>query len=553
MVTIGIVVSVTWTLVFGFTIIATAFGAIGFSIPVRLLLFILVVSVIPFLIYRSYSRAPQGISKKMALKRFEESKFPEQYRYIQGLYEGIPSSFSRPTLMYNLESELSAFTFGTRKTQYIVLSAGLVVTEFYENNDDFKSVMLHESAHVSNKDVDKAYLAASVMSVLKKILPAILAIVLGYQIYLMLGRSYYYESLAGYEGADLWRYTLMTIPVGQLISLYGPIGLFIIILCVILYALRNQVIQLREFYADARVLEWGRFSAKLERTLETSGSKHQSKFELLSNFHPSISERVHILKDNSRLFVPSLWSAFSLGFLYGFLEVESPYLSIIFLYEQYLAGNYVVYNALDVLVAIFFFIILMFAVSSSFHKSFLRDVFSGDKRHFLTTAALNIAKFSMIFSLGWVTSIILISLGTQEFFNNLLSTWVDELFTYLAAWAAQTLFFATTLLFLSIFGAMLIKRSFSNKDAVRNFLGISILSSFLYILNRFVAHQILNNYLLIPPLFLIFTILTYAFVRIRDEHRRCPVCGNRLLILAEPQLACPHCQNNLYSWAIYSF
>jgi hypothetical protein len=259
------------------------------------------------------------------------------------------------------------------------------------------------------------------------------------------------------------------------------------------------------------------------------------------------------LKDNSRLFVPSLVSAFSIGFLFGFLEVEIPQLSIIFFYEQYVSGNYAVYNAINIIVAVSVFVILMFAVSSSFHRSFLRDVFSGDKRHFSTATAWNMAKFSMIFSFGLISSITFSEIVSTDFFVKSLSMWVDEISADMSAWAFHILYFATALLLLAIFGAMLIKRSFSQKEAFRNFLGISSLASVLYLLNRFVANQLLHIRLLVPIFFLIFAVPTYAFVRMRDKHRRCPICGNQLLVLSKPLLSCPHCQNNLYSWAIYSF
>jgi Zn-dependent protease with chaperone function len=517
----------------------SVFGDAGSSVVARTGFFVLTVSAIPLIFYWSYRRKLRKILNEM--RNFDEAKFPEHYTFLKELYEKLPSFFVRPTLMYNLDSESSAFTFGSSKTRYVGLSAGLVMNEFYENNEGFKSVMLHELAHISNKDVEKAYSAASVVSALKPILIILFAAGVTHAIYLRL--SILYIGLSG--GID-FPIIIEFMQLPQLL-IYVWIGIFLIITYVILCTLRNQIIRLREFYADARVLEWEKSSEDLEKKLEQSSSKRLSKFELLSKFHPSIGARILVLKDNAKLFVPSLWCAFSIGYLFGFIEFEVPQLSIIFFYEQFSVGNTSLLDVLAPVVTIIVFSILMLAVSSVFHKSFLRSALNGDRRRFSIEAAKNIAKFSAVFSFGWILSYLLEKLGAGATLT------LSDMMDTATAWFSHILYFGSALVFLSIFAVMLIRRSFSQKEAFKNFLGLSFLASALYLLNRIVANQLLQNKLLLVVFFFIFAGSTYAFIKAKDKNRRCPVCGNQLLILSKTASTCPHCKNDLYSWALYPF
>ena len=96
-----------------------------------------------------------------------------------------------------LDPSESASTFGTKSRVYISVSGGLI-RKFRKNIDGFKAILLHELAHVVNKDVDKTYMAAATWRSLFLTLSIPLGILLIYVLYLTLG-VFYFGILAGYD------------------------------------------------------------------------------------------------------------------------------------------------------------------------------------------------------------------------------------------------------------------------------------------------------------------------------------------------------------------
>lgn len=544
---IGILVPFSQALIFGSVIIMTEV-AYPLSSSVRFLLIISTLIIFPLLVYWIYRRFPRKIVKNSRLKKIEGKRFTEHIQYINSLYEEYPFTAEQPTLMYNLDKEASAFTFGTRNDFFIGMGGGLITDEFYDNINGFKSVFLHEMSHIENKDVEKAYFAESIIRTLVFTISIPLAVYILHSVYLNL--SLLYTGIVA--GHDI-NYIVSRMLLPERIAILGAIGLFFLIFWAVLHVLRSQIIRLREFYADAKVLEYEKSTEQLVETLEENSEKSHSRFELLTKFHPSIPERIQVLKDNSKLFIPSLVVAFSIGFLYGILEFKLPqFIATIISFEQMTREIFPpYYEVLSAFTSILIFSISMFAISSGFHKSILKDTFIDNSRYFSTKTVLNIVKFSLVFSLGWVFSFIMGSIETFGVYITELSTWASEFPLYPAVWLYHALYFLPSVIFLSFFTSMLIRRSFSKKEVKKNFLIITVLSSILYVLNRFVANQLLSNKALIVVFFLIFSVGAYALIKTRDKKLHCPQCNNKLLVTLTPELLCPHCQHNLYSWAVY--
>ena len=549
LVIIGFIVPSLWALIFGFTIVEVE-AVYSISTFLRLSIMVPIFCFVPLLVYWNYKKFPKMIMKESKLKEFDEEKFPDHYRFIEKLYGEHLSTMKQPTLMYQpLDPSESAFTFGTKNHMYIGISGGLI-RKFRKSINGFKSIFLHEMGHIANKDVEKTYLTVSTSRSLFLTLSIPLAISLLYGVYLTLAMLYF-GTLAGYD----MDYIISRAILGKSLLMLAGIILYFLIFSVILYVLRNQIIRLREFYADARVQEWEESPREIVKTLEESGRKQYSKFEILTKFHPNINERIQVLKDNSSLFTPSLWVAFSIGYFYGLLETRLPVLKmLIFSFEQMAMGNVDLLNVgFRAFSSIFVFTILMLAIGSSFHKSILKDTFIDNVRYFSTSTILNVIKFSLVFSLGWLTDGIVSHIEVAGGYLGQVSILVRDLPIYPLVWILHAVYFSIAMIFLSIFAPMLIRRSFSEKEAKKNFLMISILSSILYIINRFVAVEILHNKPLLIVFFLIFSVVTYTFIRIRDRKLCCPNCNNRISHLPKPQLHCPNCHRDLYSWAIYSF
>ena len=552
-----------WALVFviSFSIV----GGAEITLFQRLLIVVLIVSFIPILIYCSYRRFQNKIIKESKLREFDKKKFPDHFEYIEKLLGEYLSSEKKPTLMYQpFDTSQSAFTFGIKNHVYISISGGLI-KKFRKNIDGFKSIFLHEMGHIANRDVEKTYLADSTWKSLFLTLSIPLGFVLLYVII---------------------DYIILRINPG----IYGDVTirfiLYFLIFGGIIYVLRKQIIRLREFYADAKALEWEESPEEIVKTLEKFSGEFKPKIEqnlrrkwismakriipklveearekiwILTKFHPKVNERIQVLKNNSSLFVPSLWVAFAIGFFYDLIEAGSVLFKSLIFSDTFWAAvaENVGYQPLllDIgfraLISIFIFSILMLAVSSSFHKSILKDVFIDNTKYFSTATILNAVKFSLAFSLGWVANTTILLSTFFSFYEINFVMWL--LLNIPTHWILHAVYFSIALVFLIIFASMLMRRSFSKKEAKKNFLIITILSSFLYIINRFVAIEILDNMLLLIVFFLIFSVLAYIFIKIKDRRLCCPNCNNKISNLSGLKLNCPNCHHDLYSWAVYSF
>ena len=593
LVLIGIITPSSWAFGYGIVIFIPIFRFLDLQITsfLGLLILVPIVLFIPILIYFKYMRYPKKVIKMENLKEFDKQKFFKYWECIEKLYSKYLSINKQPILMYslNLKGKDSAITFGTGNHMYIGIF-GKLIKKYNENVDSFKSIFLHEMGHITNKDVEKVYLAESTWQSLKLTLAIPLAIFIIFVLIIYLIMKFYellyfiFGSLAGSYIAITEDPEMSLLQLQTIQSLSGVI-LYLTLFLIIVYVLRNQIIRLREFHADAKVLEWEKSPDKIIKALQGEIDKsttpinmtnkekiktwifsklflkenrgeHYSIFEI-AKFHPNTKERIQVLKNNSMLFTPSLWVAFTIGFFYGLILVESFNFYELFsdFYWESL-GTGIEYQPPSMiipyaLITIFIFPFLMLAVSSNFHKSILKVVFIDKKDNFSTSSILNIIKFSIVFGLGLqIISILWLPININVV--NILN---------IKSLIFSAFYFSLTLTFLLIFGSMLIKRSFSKKEAEKNFLKITVFSSVLYIVNRLVILDPNFNLPLfeMPPnlsfvilFFLFYSAITFAIIKIKDKKLLCPRCRKKIKI-ANFQLNCPNCQYNLYSWAIYSF
>jgi len=484
-----------------------------------------------------YRRLPGKKIKQLKLKNFNKS---DHCKCINELHDKYLSNMKLPTLVYQpKDTSIDAFTFGTKKQLYIYIPGGLV-RKFRSNINAFESIFLHEMGHIMNKDVEKAYLAISTWKsfLITLFLPFGIPILL--QVNLIIAKIFLLIVSAFFTDVVIWPK-----PLELNFYLYFFIYLYVIIFLMIIYILRNQIIRLREFYADARILEWEKSPNRLIKTLKENGGKERSKFDILYKFHPNYNERIKVLENNLILFTPNLWVAFTLGFFY--LELRDKFLFSIANVLGSMPSGYV-YNLID-LFSFFVFTILMFAVSSSFHKSILRDVFIGKRRYFSSNTILNIIKFSLVFSFGLLTANIFDTLYTLPLYETY--ELIEHLLFFALFFISDFIHFALVLIFLAVFSSMLLQRSFSKKDADKNFFLITTFSSSLFIVysRYYIDEAILLKFLF----FFLFSVLAYFFIKIKDKRLSCPKCNYKLINLSELNFNCPNCQYDLYSWAIYSF
>lgn len=499
-------------------------------------------------IFWNYKNFPRRILTKTKYKKFKQEKFPEHFEYINKLYQQGSSIGKQPTLIYQpFDRSESAFTFGTKQKFYIAISGGLIIT-FRKSLNKFKSIFLHEIGHLANRDVEKTYLAAAASRSLSFILPISLGILVIPNLYYRLGMLY--NGIV--EGYDL-TYIISRMNLDQWGLMVGGLAIYFLFFWLFTFLLRNQLVRYREFYADARVVEWEDSPEDIIKTLEESGGKQHSKFEMLTKFHPNIKDRIKVLKNNFPLFAPSLLIPYVIGFFYNEIEMRLSFLKTIISSWEFMSKGGIFIPELNVefraFISIFLFSTLMLAISSSLHKTILKDIFIKKTRYFSISTILTLVKYSLVFSFGYLTANIISYMESGLFVLDL----INELPIYPQVWVLMAIDLSFALIFLAFFGSKLIRRSFSEREAKKNFVAVTILGSFLYVLNRYLAVETFHNRLLLIVFLIIFSIPMYIFIRKADKKLKCPNCNGKISNLKELKLNCTYCHHNLYSWAFHSF
>ena len=124
-------------------------------------------------------------------------------------------------LLQPLNAHLSAFAFGRPRRRFVAVSGGAAVAAV-RKPAAFDAVVLHELAHIKNRDIDQTYLALAIWRafVVAALLPLAVLLI--------------FTQVLGEPQQLIWR---------------------VAVLALIVYLLRNSVLRSREFDADARARE----------------------------------------------------------------------------------------------------------------------------------------------------------------------------------------------------------------------------------------------------------------------------------------------------------
>ncbi|MDQ3889655.1 MAG: M48 family metalloprotease [Actinomycetota bacterium] len=183
-----------------------------------------------------------------------------------------------PRFVWNpLGQTAGALAFGRLGRHYVALDGGLVVT-FYRDRPAFRAIVLHELAHLRNRDVDVAYFTLAT----------------------------WWAFLAG--AVAPYALTLLDEPIGYVFSLAWRLAALV----VLVYVIRNGVLRARELYADARAFAWEGFAGALRRVLGSLPRRGGLARHLLG-VHPDPEARVELLDDARPLFRIGFWESLTTG------------------------------------------------------------------------------------------------------------------------------------------------------------------------------------------------------------------------------------------------
>jgi Zn-dependent protease with chaperone function len=181
-------------------------------------------------------------------------------------------------LLQPLNARLSAFAFGRPGCRFVAVSGGAAVAAV-RKPAAFDAVILHELAHIKNRDIDQTYLALAIWRafVVAALLPMVVTVIVQ-------------GDLGGWQ-RFLWR---------------------VVVLTLIVYLLRNAVLRSREFDADARARELDS-KTQLGPVLAALPARTGRRAWQLGWTHPPGQARAAALDDPAPLYRCTVWDGLAVG------------------------------------------------------------------------------------------------------------------------------------------------------------------------------------------------------------------------------------------------
>jgi Zn-dependent protease with chaperone function len=175
----------------------------------------------------------------------------------------------------------------------------------------FRALVLHELAHIHNRDIPRAYFADAIWRVfLVLIFPLAGLIVLGY------GITYIQSD----PPTDLTGWLLSLFFAGVVVVLNALFQAVLVgILLVFIALIRRGALRVRETYADWRAAQWGAADGLKEILVNNSRQPDPGWWKRMRRFHPTPQERLQSLQEPGRFFQIQLDLPVSVGFLLGFV------------------------------------------------------------------------------------------------------------------------------------------------------------------------------------------------------------------------------------------
>jgi len=164
---------------------------------------------------------------------------------------------------------------------------------------EFRAVVLHELAHIANRDIGRTYFAQALWSAtLWVVIAPFLAVLV---VFLLIGSRIELAAQRSLTFGDLSRLVAVSLPTFGLLPLMFGVGIFMA------YSLRASLLRVRETEADWRAANWGA-GKTLVRMFQRSAVTQQAQADIRARFtrlltmHPTAQVRLEALYSPEQTF-----------------------------------------------------------------------------------------------------------------------------------------------------------------------------------------------------------------------------------------------------------
>jgi Zn-dependent protease with chaperone function len=225
--------------------------------------------------------------RRRSLRSLPLDKFPDLAAYLAKLRQTAGVTEQMNFVVNYLDPSASGLAFGRLGRRYIVLSRGMLAL-FDRDRPAFRAIVLHELAHLRNRDVDIAFITVAVWRVYLVVILLPLVIYIPYEL-----------ATGGTQG--------------YILAFAVTLVWYLAFLAVLVLLTRNAVLRSRELHADARAALWDETSDGLARLFGQQRRQQSGWLSRLLAVHPGSSDRLTALTDTRSMLVMGFGEALTMG------------------------------------------------------------------------------------------------------------------------------------------------------------------------------------------------------------------------------------------------